>query len=168
MRFNNNPFTSKKKRTAGKLAKDMGDIFEAYTQAACRREGINLEKIPTGCKQAYYKGHLRTILVKTPFDFILAKNKQSAFIDCKTIESGNFSASMRDNNQVMSLLRMHNQNIPAGYIIWFRDKNLVIFATAEQLAKMVPRESIKHTDGIILGEHNNFSLQRVLSFFEGV
>ena len=165
MRFNSNPFASKKKRTSGKLAKNMGDIFEAYTQAACRREGINLEKIPTGCR---YVGPKKIALVKTPFDFILAKNKQTAFIDCKTIESGNFSASMRDPNQIVSLLKMHNQNIPAGYIIWFRDKNLVIFATAEQLAKMTKGESIKHTDGIILGEHDNFSLQRVLSFFEGV
>jgi penicillin-binding protein-related factor A (putative recombinase) len=104
--------------------------------------------------------------VPTPFDFILTKNGQAACIDCKTIDSGNFSHSMLTQHQVDSLVNIFDSKIPAGYLVWFRDVDIMSFFTAEKLYHLYRRESLKPGDGIMCGNSKEMSLMPILTLFE--
>lgn len=160
------PFVNKANALRGKIAKDQGAGFEARLEFVCHRSGVLATRIPDGCKMIRTKlGAIIPKRVPTPFDFLLTKAGYTACIDCKTVESGNFSYSMLNEFQVRSLIGIYRSSISAGYIVWFRAPDKVIFFRASQLAALEPRESLKHEEGIMLGSSNDFSLYPVLELF---
>ena len=90
----------------GIKSKSNGQAFENAVAYAAEFQKWKLLKIPEGCKNL---GHGRTILIKSPFDFILAKNKTVVFFDAKTIEDGNFTYSKINQTQVDELQKLHDE-----------------------------------------------------------
>lgn len=138
---------------AGKKAKDAGNYFESIFEFNCENQKISYVKIPTGSKIVRSRGRIIPVNIKTPFDYVIGKNGKAAFLDCKTIESGNFSYSMIVPHQLESLVKFENEGFKSGYLIFYRDVNKVVFFNSSQLSKLSKRQSIDINSGMIIGDN---------------
>lgn len=144
-------------RSSGLAAKRAGDYFEDVIAKYCMAQKIEFVKIPTGCKIVYTPRGLKPIFIQTPFDYILFKDGKSVCLDCKTVESGNFTFSMLKSHQVLSLHKISKQNINTGYVVYYRDTGKVIFYNSTQLMNLKPRQSLDQ--GALLGDVKNIDLK---------
>ena len=137
-----------KKRQAGYKSKNAGDYFENMLHffGTCQR--IEVVRIPNGCKVVKIRGKLVTIPIKSPFDFIIVKNGIAIFLDCKTVESGNFCYSDLTQHQVNGLFNLERQGITSGYLIYYRNINKIIFYKASVLSSLRPKSSLDERSGL--------------------
>lgn len=150
---------------SGNKAKGFGDLFEAMLKTACNRFGVGCVRIPDGCVMRRGKGGaIIPIRVQTPFDYVIALDGRAAFIDCKTVESGNFTHSMIKAHQIASLSELESKKNVAGYVVWFRDVDKIMFFSAKELKAVKPKESIDLNAGIFLGSRSTFAPHRVFLF----
>lgn len=156
---------NRNRKQSGKLAKIVGDQFENLLQISAIKHRIEFIKIPSGHKTIKVKGKLIHQRVRTPFDFIFVKNGKSVYFDAKTIESGNFCYSDLKSHQVNSLYNLEMQNVVAGYVIYYRDINQVIFYKASILRALKQRDSLKLDQGLYLGKEQEIDLNLLLHLF---
>lgn len=150
-----------KNRFRGKRAKAFGGLFEDIFSRNCLRTGIGITRIPDGCRRL---SHTRLIQIKSPFDWICSYQGKSIFIDTKTNQGNAFQHSLIDEHQVKSLRMHETRGAIAGYVIWLRKPDQVLFVPAGTLEKRmqiigsISVESV-HSDGIIcLGSQIDFNL----------
>lgn len=143
---------------SGKIARANGEFFERLVMFHARRLGFHIEKIPSGAR---WIGPNRVMPVKTPFDFIAAKNKKTIIFDAKCINKDSFSKSEIKLHQAMSLMRFESIGIVAGYLIYFVPVNRVCFYFASELLNLKSRQSLKSDNGIFLGGNDDFDLSLV-------
>lgn len=137
-------------------AKKHGDYFENLLMFFATHSGFRFLKIPSGCK---YLPTGKMVSVKTPFDFIIANDIHTVFIDAKSTEKDRFYYSDIDQDQVRCLDKVKNKNNFAGYIINF--SGTVSFVSVEILKHVMPGTGITKEDGIILGDTKKFDLKRI-------
>lgn len=148
----------------GYKAKKIGEYFENLIIFFTESQRIAVIKIPQGCRLVKNKfGKLIPLLVKSPFDFFIVKNKKAACFDTKTIESGNFSYSEIKQHQVSELLNIELQGISSGYLIYYRDKNAIYFYKASEIKKIKPRESLNKENGILVGDNQQINFDLILN-----
>jgi penicillin-binding protein-related factor A (putative recombinase) len=152
-----------KNKIRGSLAKAVGDRFEAMMSNSCYRSKVVCTRIPNGAVMRYVKGKVIPVAVTSPFDFLLTYQGLTACVDCKTIDSGNFSYSSLTQHQVNSLMRIFESGVAAGYVVWFRESDNVVFFEAPKLRALRPRESLKESDGLSLGKFENFNSKLIFS-----
>lgn len=99
---------------------------------------------------------------KSPFDFILAKNGRVILCDAKSIDAKNFSKSSCKPHQIDSLYGFEMSGLTAGFIVWLRAVDQVVFFQASKLKDLPPRCSLKTSDGILLGSVNTLTLEGLL------
>lgn len=148
--------SSKKAVIAGRKAKANGEHFENIFQWSARKFGAAVIKIPSGCR---WVSGTRAMPVQTPFDFIVCYNSKAITVDTKTIESGNFTKSMVKIHQVSQMLPIERQKIHAGYVVWFREQNKVVFFKASQLIDLKRWCSLKIDDGIGVGSAQQINFE---------
>lgn len=138
-----------------------GKGFEDIFEKSARRQGWAVIRIPNGCKNGW-KGKL--IRVKSPFDFLLAKRGcGNLCIDTKTLFEETFKFSEIREHQVDALLAMEIEGVPAGYLVWFRPINRIIFFHASVLARAQPNTSLKPADGIDIGDAWSMKISNILT-----
>lgn len=122
---------------AGKRAYHQGEAFEDLFKTLCRKEKISFTRIPNGCRSV----GKRIIRVKSPFDWILTcggfSNPKMALIDTKTINRNSFPHSLIELHQVEEMIQHESSSIFAGYIIWLRPIDRVLFVSANYLLKCI-------------------------------
>lgn len=151
------------RRRQGKKAQAFGVLFERMFENSCQRTGIAITRMPDGCRQI---GNNQLLRVRTPFDWICSHKGRAALIDTKTTMTSNFAHSMITDHQVHSLLHHEIAGSIAGYVIWLREANKIIFIRASVLAEMMRYKgsiSWKHPEAIQLGDSIHFD---VLNLFE--
>lgn len=146
----------------GHKAKNNGDRFELLLQKKCSQEKISFIKIPSGCKWVRTNSGVRPIPIKTPFDFIIAKNGKAVFFDAKSLSNSSLTYSKIKAHQIDKLVEMEEQNFLAGYVVCFEEEKVIVFFTSSTLKKLKPRHSIESGDGLILGSIENFTLAPLL------
>ena len=150
-----------KQRVGGMRAKKAGEGFENFLEAMARRFGVYCERIPDGCKQIRNRGgKLQLVRTTTPFDFVLCWNGRSAFIDAKTVEGKTFPHSKIVDHQLKSLTKV-GEHCPSGYVVWFREPDVIALFTPQQLAELQKRDSLKPEDGLALGRSHMFDLRLI-------
>ena len=145
----------------GAKAQAFGALFENLFLNSCRKNGIVTTRFPDGCKSI---GQNRIIRVKTPFDWILSFNGKTALIDTKTTDSDSFSHSKIIIHQVTEMSAHQRAGTIAGYVIWFRKSNRVIFMNALDLFELSLKPgSIKKDEykSKIIGIDSNFDMRLV-------
>ena len=143
---------------AGLYAKKAGDWFETWLETACKRHGWAIVKIPSGCR---WVANGKAIPVKTPFDFVFAKNGVSIFGDAKTTKAVNWSFSETDPWQLENLLKLEKTGNISGYIVNFREQSKTVFFSSKQLSGLKPRCSLSPDDGILIGNNQEINLEAV-------
>lgn len=145
----------------GRIAKAQGQAFEHELLAHARRQGFVDIAIPTGCRQV---GANKTILVKTPFDFVFISKAFTLYCDAKTINQKSFPCSLIKHHQLDALCRIEgimSADIYAGYVIYFRPANTVRFFTSSELLAIRDGESLKHDQGLNLGSIEMINLNNI-------
>lgn len=151
--------TTTKRRLAGRIAKLEGNRWENLLFAYAAEIKATLIKIPEGARTIRLGNRLLLKRTKSPFDFILAKNKEVVFFDAKSINAKTFSKSLVNFNQVHALLDVERQGCRAGYLIHFRKRGAIAFISASVLSKMSKGTSVSIEDGLSIGSFDNFSLE---------
>jgi penicillin-binding protein-related factor A (putative recombinase) len=126
----------------------IGKLGEKIFANTLRQRGWSVVRIPDGCKQI---ANNKLIRVKSPFDFMTAKESVAIFCDVKSTATKSFAYSLINQFQVKELLDISKNKFIAGYVVHFRSLNTWVFISAEKLAKARPGQSIKPKDCINLG-----------------
>jgi hypothetical protein len=100
---------------------------------------------------------------KSPFDFILAKDGKVILCDAKSLDATTFTRSACKPHQIESLAGFEMSGLTAGFIVWLRKTDEVVFFKASQLKALPPRCSLKVSDGISLGSVNTLTLEGLLN-----
>lgn len=143
-----------KRKMAGYMAKRIGSGWENRLVSQCSFYDLDVVRIPDGCKQVAAK---RLIRVRTPFDFIVADHYQAAFLDTKTVSKPSFGYTEIDQHQLSNLLKLWNKGHAAGYLIYFRPIDQVIFFNASLLAGIRRGSGLFLPSGLNLGNIDNFN-----------
>lgn len=144
----------------GRRAQASGASFENIFSASCAAQAIAVSQIPNGCRTA----GKRLIRVKTPFDWVISKNGKCALIDTKTINAAAFPHALIEPHQALSMLRHDLEGIRAGYLVWLRKTNTLIFISARVLCdSMQSRGSIgpDNPKVISIGSMESMSIQTI-------
>lgn len=146
-------------RIRGAKAKSQGQIFERILAVNCQRSAIHFEQLPSGCR---WVGKM-AIPAKSPFDFIIAKGGRAAFFDAKSVDSETFSRSLCKPHQIEALHALEMSGLTAGFVVWLRKTDSVVFFKASALKGLAPRCSLKANDGISLGSSSKLTLEGLLN-----
>lgn len=147
----------------GNAAKAFGDLFEDLFFLGCRRTpGMVVTRFPDGCKVV---GKNRLVRVKTPCDWVITYGGVSALIDTKTTAKNTFPFSKIETHQVDEMARHQSAGAKAGYVIWFRQTDDIIFVASLLLSEFISkRGSLKCEEGnniIHLGKSRDFNVTRI-------
>jgi hypothetical protein len=136
------------RRRAGWLAKKSGSAFEQRVEMECLKGGLSFVEIPDGCRRF---SRTKIVQVQTPFDCILGFGNQVACLDLKSINAGTFGKSLVSAHQVDALAKIHRHQI-AGYLIYFRAVDKIVFFDAKELADLKDGTSLRHDGGVFVGD----------------
>lgn len=157
----------KTRRQSGTLAKSIGAGFENIFQASCNRHQVIVIRIPDGART--YRdprtGKPQLARVKSPFDFLITAGGQSAVIDTKTVDSNRIGYAFIDENQMRNLLEA-GKSINAGYVVWFRKIDAVVFFSAFRLRTVFPGEGLGIEDGLHLGTGGDFNVRKIFEWID--
>lgn len=145
----------------GKRNQREGAQFEHIFAWTCKTQGFGVEQLPK--LGARFLGKNKVIKVPMPFDCLVYKNGITAFLDTKSFNTNNLIFSYLDQNQTKALMNAHERNIPAGYVVWHRPQNKVVFYKANILISLRPQDSINSDEGTLLGGVENFNIARIFS-----
>lgn len=145
----------------GHKARVEGNQFEALLELQCRMQGIVPTKIKTFCR--YIANLQKWVPEKAPFDYILSSDISDAFIDCKSISAKSFKKVQGDRilikeHQEDQLLAIERKGRRAGFLIWFRKENKVVFILASTMKKIRTDEPITSDMGEYLGTYESIAL----------
>lgn len=150
----------------GHRARSAGSSFEQLFELSCNRSQVLWVRIPNGSKTFKDKaGKLKVKNAKSPFDYLCTKDGKTAVLDCKTLEQGNWSYSAITRHQLDALLSVGN-SINAGYLVWYRKRNAVVWLSCFKLRDLRPGESLTPDDGLYLGTIENFKIENVLNWVD--
>lgn len=147
----------------GKKAKNMGASFEAFFQAFTLSQGLVCTRIPDGCKQVG-KGGRNLVRTTTPFDFLIAANGIAAALDLKTIDEKTFPYSLIKQHQRKSLMDI-GRHMVAGYLIWFRPLDRVVFFDHREIWLCASGSSLKPDEGFEIGPLNDMDPFAILESY---
>jgi hypothetical protein len=100
---------------------------------------------------------------KSKFDRVfVAPGAKSIFCDAKTTGSKSFSCGKIELHQLKALMDV-GRNAPAGYLVWFRSGDQVVWFNWQLLYRGVtgPDKSLKPEQGILLGGLLSFRFQPI-------
>lgn len=140
-------------------AKREGNQFEQLFERAALRQGLGIIRIADGCRRVGLK---KLIPVKQAADWILAFNNKAALIDTKSMGKGKtFSHAYINDNQIRPMAGFAIQGVIAGYVVWFREHNKIVFYKVELLSNVLPGNSLSIDDGELLGSLEECDLRRI-------
>lgn len=128
----------------GAKSQSFGSLFETIFLKSCQRDHVSVTRVPDGCRQI---GFNKLIRVKSPWDWVITYQKQTALIDTKTVQGKAFTASMIHEHQIQQLFSHEANGAIAGYVIWLRGIQKVFFVPSSALG------DIKKTGQSFTGKH---------------
>ena len=146
----------------GHKAKSAGDSFEELFIQICNRERIVCVDFPNGCRRVNTPYGLKLFATTMPFDFMICRAGLAAAIDVKTTQGKSFTYSSIVPHQLKSLTEV-GPHLPAGYVVWFREVDRIVFFDYLALQSLQPRQSLQPENGIFLGSIRDAKIERILT-----
>lgn len=107
----------------------IGRSFETIFERLVQSQRIAITRIPDGCRRV---GKVSLIQMPTPWDWVLSYNGKTALIDTKTT-LGTFPHSKITDHQIKAMIEHVVHGAKAGYVIWFRQTDHIVFIAASLL-----------------------------------
>lgn len=149
------------RRFSGLRAKRQGEEFEHRFYHQAQINGFECIRIPDGCRTVRDRyGKIGVMRIKSPFDFILLSEKKTLLVDTKSCESKHFARSKINYNQLTHLMRASRFHL-AGYVVWFKKSDSVVFFHAKQLNGLRHGSSLSEAMGVHLGTLMNFDVRKI-------
>jgi penicillin-binding protein-related factor A (putative recombinase) len=148
---------------AGRVAQQAGGQFEIMLSSRASSVGIECIRIPDGCRMVRGSRGYTLRRVATPFDYVFLYKNKTILLDAKTVDGNTFPYSAIVAHQLKSLRRCERHAHLAGYMVWHRDVDALVFYTASILHKLKPRESLNPTLGHHLGSLHTANIARLFS-----
>jgi penicillin-binding protein-related factor A (putative recombinase) len=123
-------------------------------QKEAQRNLIGIERV----KNTVFTGY-RYQAARAPCDYLLAYQGRAALIDTKTYDCDSLDHSRLEAHQVMALKNMHDHGLIAGYVVWFRKINKVVFFSANILCTIKEDQALKPESGKLLGPIESMNLR---------
>jgi len=137
--------------------RDYGQAFEQIFLERGQLNGLFVRKNPLSCRHVW-GGRLQ--LVKGLLDFMLVSpHGIVGFFDTKSFGGDKFAFSEIDEGQLKMADTFNKWNVPAGFVVYFRDLDAVVYFKAGDLYRKGPRSSFGVIDGKYLGTVFNFDLK---------
>lgn len=95
-------------------------------------------------------------------DFKIMQKGKVGFFDCKSFNDERFSYSMLDKAQIERAELYNDYGTVAGFIVWFRKVNQVVYFTGQQIAKIGPKTSFGVEDGQSVGQYELIDLRPIM------
>lgn len=144
----------------GTKQKAFGDLFENLFFSVCNRTpGMAVTRFPDGCKVV---GRNQIVRIKTPCDWIITYGGMTALIDTKTSMNGSFPFSKISIHQVTELCKHSQSGAKAGYVVWFRDSDEIVFLSSFLLVQALNKRGSFKTENnngigsVYLGKSSDF------------
>lgn len=124
----------------------------------CALQQVSCIRVPDGCKSI---GKFRLIRVKSPFDYVIGYADKIACIDLKSFGKGNtLTYSQIHQEQAIALNKIGLHGI-AGYIVYHRDPDKIVFHNAHTLINLNPGGGLPWEIGLILGSSLDFDVRKL-------
>jgi hypothetical protein len=141
---------------SGKAA---GTTFEKVFERACQLSGLWAEPNHIKARRGW-KGRLQEL--KSNLDFtVIDRSGRVAFIDAKTFQGDFFTYSDIPEHQRQLAARYNAHQVSAGFVVWFRRQNAVIFVSGALLEALGPGSRLTPGHGVNLGSWGNFDIGKV-------
>lgn len=115
------------------MGKNRGKQFEELVKKA-------FQKVDSCYIQRLYDPGFGYSGVKNFADFFVFYSPYLIFIECKSVDGGTLNFSRITDNQFKGLEEVSNkENIVAGVLIWFKDKDFTCFVPIKELVKAKQR-----------------------------
>lgn len=145
----------------GMVPQQLGKGFEHTFSLMARTCGLKVIRVPEAGRWIG-RGSFKPI--SGLCDFILIKNGLAAFIDTKTTAGDSFSASSVNPDQLEHLVGVGDM-CPAGYVVFFRKTDQVVFYSWSDLMILTPDSSLKPQHGKLLGSIMKFDPTEIFSCY---
>lgn len=145
---------------SGRKAKSNGSSFESILVMSAMIDGWLPIQIGSMVR---WIGKNKFVPIKSPFDFVFLRDKESIFVDAKYTEQASFSYSKLTDHQIESLGKVRNQGFLSGYIVNFESLKKVVFFDTKKLKNLRPYESLSPEDGVLIGDQSAISLEKILT-----
>lgn len=135
--------------------KDAGTTFEKLFERQCQLAGMWPEPNHIKARRGW-KGKLQEL--KSNLDYtLIARGGKLAFVDCKTYDTPFLYLSKLDPHQRDLAARYNEWGIPAGFVVWFRPINRVVFFPGWLLEEKKDLTRLSPLDGIEIGVWERFN-----------
>lgn len=128
-----------------------------------RSQGMFARKVPLSAR-IDYKG--RAVLVDSELDFQLIHQSRVAFVDCKSFNAQRFVFSELKEHQIKLAASLNYHGVPAGFCVWFRLIDAVVFFTGEEIEVKGPGSGFEWEEGVLLGRGLDFDLHPIFAYPE--
>jgi len=151
------------KRISGARAKSYGDGWEKSIETLLRLRGWCVLRIPNGSRvyRDRRTGKLNTAWVKSPFDYIATKNKRIVFFDAKTFDRIRIQHSDLVEHQINNLYALSQEGHYAGYLVYFRPIEAIVFYPVSQLKGLKNGHSFHFSEGKYIGGLHTCDLNNI-------
>jgi hypothetical protein len=134
--------------------KDAGNSFEKLFEKQCQLHGLWADKNHLKA-QRMWKGKLRALPSNLDFTVIDPRTGRVGFIDCKSFERSYLTYSELPDHQVTLAARYNEMQVPAGFVVFFRETDQVFFYSGGMVAcSQGTRSTLWH--GTYLGKWPDF------------
>lgn len=141
--------------------REQGKIFEELFLKQAQRLGITCLRNYQTCR-FLFKGRVQVIPGQLDFTLITQDGKVG-FFDCKTFDSNHFTFSQLTEHQVIRSVLYNDNQVPSGFVVWFRPINSIVYFTGLTIAFKGSGSRFNSSDGIYLGRFEQFNLNIIMN-----
>ena len=137
----------------------VGKEFEQHFAKQAMMQGFRARKMPLSCRNK--SGEFQVIRSELDFQLVDPRTRRVAFVDTKTYVDERVTFARIEPHQIDRAVWYNEGGITAGFVVWFRTLDLVVFYSGLQVRESGARSSLKPEDGLELGGLLRFDLSRL-------
>lgn len=142
--------------------KQNGKIFEELFKACAKRQGLLCIQNHLTARMVY-KGRLQVVPGELDFK-ICSQDGRVAYLDCKSFGKSYFTFSdLSRPHQVERAVLYNDFKVPAGFVVWFRPTNQVVFFSGKLIQNSGRGARFLPVNGQLLGRFEDFDLRQIVA-----
>lgn len=141
-------------------SKKIGNHWELLFERMSNRQGLGCLRIYDGCKRIPWQRGVKIIPIKQACDWVIVHEGKAALIDTKTLGKGQtFPQSLINFDQISGMKKLQEHGAIAGYVVWYRASNKVVFLRLRDLFSCPKQSSVQNE--VLLGTIEESDFRRI-------
>ncbi len=139
--------------------RENGKLFEILFERTCMMSGMWAEKNHLKA-QRVWKGRLEAL--PSNLDYQVVAQGRMGHFDCKSFDGSWFTYSQIKDHQRELAAKYNRWGIPSGFVVFFRERSLVVFFSGAYIAQAGPGSRFGCDTGQMLGKWDSFDPRLIL------